>query len=736
MSRKHHSANEGITAKPAAIVVASSDQAAPHGLLTARRATTRRPVTERFWLEAVVMRVSRWLGSLQIAIILLVLFVFCLMAGIFMESWYDGAVAQQLVYRTWWFMALLGLLGVNIFFAAAKKCDFSGWRQPAPAGLGFWQRAGRLWPWRLHQIGFLVTHLGLLTMLAGGILNAVAGTDAMMATIDTDNPDFMANEGANHTTNRAVDRTVSKIRVQRLRAETAHDPNNEAGSMEFDFAPGPAAWRADEYLQPRIDALAGFLNVLTHPLPQTWQEDLGDGARLEVLGYYPHVRREEYGPARPGDEEKTPFPAIKLHFANPNFGNGMRGRWLAYHASDREMPLGPSLVQFLAHDCTPGQVAEFLKPPTPGDTGPKGQLVLFLDGRKYRFNVDESLNHSQPLGDTGWSVTVVNYTANFADKEATAPTNPAIKFELSRDGGRPVGFAVVARYGSELFPIPGTPAGAQGALGDLHAWYHAPDNRWGESRKAVLQLVTGRDAKIYYRAFNSHEGPFQFEKSGTVAKGGPRQHIWGGMSWKFDVEDFVPEATGPGYFQPENRRLGLEDEQTSPGIRCKLTLGKDSKTFWLLRSGSTQAVRVGDQVFRLSYRPLERPLPFEITLQRAEQTSDPGTGAAASYCSFVLLNDPEEGIVDEPHAIYMNHTLNHRGLKFFQSNYRSVGTDPDTKRPISFSALGVSVDPGLDLKYIGSTMLAVGISLMFYFRQAYIERLRNKFRPHANAVPN
>jgi hypothetical protein len=99
--------------------------------------------------------------------------------GTAVESWYSGRVAQELIYRTWWFTALLGILGINIFFAAAKK-----------------------YPWKKHQTGFLITHLGLLTMVAGGILNSLSGIDALMPLIDT----------ADHPTQRELREFQSQIK--------------------------------------------------------------------------------------------------------------------------------------------------------------------------------------------------------------------------------------------------------------------------------------------------------------------------------------------------------------------------------------------------------------------------------------------------------------------------------------------------------------------------------------------
>src|SRR5438128_2346667 len=82
-------------------------------------AKVRRP--ERSWLESSAIAVAHQFGSLQVAVFGLSVFAVVLMIGTMVESWYTGKIAQELVYRTWWFTLLLFVLGINIFFAAVKK---------------------------------------------------------------------------------------------------------------------------------------------------------------------------------------------------------------------------------------------------------------------------------------------------------------------------------------------------------------------------------------------------------------------------------------------------------------------------------------------------------------------------------------------------------------------------------------------------------------------------------------
>ncbi|HEV3260250.1 MAG TPA: cytochrome c biogenesis protein ResB [Gemmataceae bacterium] len=713
MSRKKHPANQvGITTRPKAATAGTNGVAKTATGVTAQPlslpkspAAPKRRAEERFWLEKVIVRISRLLGSLQAAVVLLITFAGVLITGTVMESWYDGPVTQQLVYRTWWFTVLLALLAVNIFFAAAKK-----------------------WPWKKHQTGFLITHVGLLTLLAGGILNSLGGTDALMVAVDTEDPAY--SDYGPSTTSRIVDRDVSRVVVER-----PHKKGEEP--RQFFFEPGPLTWSADEYIQPKLDGLAAVLGAMAHPLPRHQEWGLGDGARLEVLNSYPHVRDKKFGPAR--HDESDTFPAIKFQLASPMAGI-LPEKWVAGHGGHRVAQVGPGMVELLGKNCSPALVEEFRNPPPASQAGRKGQLVLVLDGHKYGpFDVDQCLGQAQPLGGSGWKLTMAEYVPDFARPGSDVAENPAVKFDLVGENGRVARYATVARFAGELFPVSKDDEVGR-ELDKLRVWYHPPDYRWGSpSVRALLQFVTAKDGKLYYRSFNSHKGSFQFEKAGTVAEGQKRQRIWEGMNWKFRVTEFVPEAVGPPYYVPEDRRLGLEDEDTPPAIRCRITAGKESKEFWVPKTDeSATSVLVGEEAFRVGYNTYARNLDFEITLQRAEQTSDPGTGAAASYTSYVLLADKKNHIDGEPHVITMNQPLDYHGIKLYQSGYTSLFPDQNSK-PVNRSVFTVSKDPGLWLKYAGSSMLALGIACMFYMK-AYFFKPRGRSRaatrtPSPDATP-
>jgi len=81
-----------------------------------------------------------------------------LAAGTIVESLYTSSIAKRFVYGTWWFGAFLFLLAVNVLLSALSR-----------------------YPWKKHQTGFVITHIGILLILAGSWVTQKWGTDGQIA---------------------------------------------------------------------------------------------------------------------------------------------------------------------------------------------------------------------------------------------------------------------------------------------------------------------------------------------------------------------------------------------------------------------------------------------------------------------------------------------------------------------------------------------------------------------------
>ncbi len=97
------------------------------------------------------------LASLKLAVVLLVVLLIGLSAGTILESRTDAATAGRLVYYSWWFLGLQGLLCANVACSLASH-----------------------FPWGNKRIGFVVTHASLLLIFVGAALTYFGKTEGQL----------------------------------------------------------------------------------------------------------------------------------------------------------------------------------------------------------------------------------------------------------------------------------------------------------------------------------------------------------------------------------------------------------------------------------------------------------------------------------------------------------------------------------------------------------------------------
>ena len=132
-------------------------------------------------------------------------------------------------------------------------------------------------------------------------------------------------------------------------------------------------------------------------------------------------------------------------------------------------------------------------------------------------------------------------------------------------------------------------------------------------------------------------------------------------------------------------------------------------------TGEPQRLHFGDIDVELSYGSIRVDIPFAIQLLDFQIERYPGSHSPSSYASEVVLMDSQKGI-QQPFRIYMNHILQHRGFRFFQSSY-----DQDEMGTV----LSVSFDPGTPITYIGYILLAFGLLANFLNRKSRFRILGN-----------
>ncbi len=115
---------------------------------------------------------------------------------------------------------------------------------------------------------------------------------------------------------------------------------------------------------------------------------------------------------------------------------------------------------------------------------------------------------------------------------------------------------------------------------------------------------------------------------------------------------------------------------------------------------SPTTTEINGVTFEIGYGAKIRKLPFGLMLNDFQLERYPGSNSPSSYASQVTLIDKSKQL-EMPYKIYMNHVLNYRGYRFFQSSY-----DKDEKGTV----LSVNHDAlGTIITYIGYLLLAIGM---------------------------
>jgi hypothetical protein len=97
------------------------------------------------------------LASLRLAVATMVALAGVCIAATLYESRFGTPAAQRAFYGTAWFALLLTLLGSNVLFSMLKR-----------------------WPWKLHHAGFVLAHVGILSILVGSLASLRAGLDGSL----------------------------------------------------------------------------------------------------------------------------------------------------------------------------------------------------------------------------------------------------------------------------------------------------------------------------------------------------------------------------------------------------------------------------------------------------------------------------------------------------------------------------------------------------------------------------
>ncbi len=692
----------------------------------------------------VLWRVYRGLASLGLAVIVIALSAVVLGWATFVEQWYGAKAVHFGVYGTWWFAALVFLLGLNVLCAAIIR-----------------------FPWKKHQTGFVVTHTGILVLLLGCSLSWIGGIDAQM-------PIF---EGT--AAHRAfVDTQHFELTIHRRLAtqnasESASQEKQPADPqvIRIPFAPGPFNW--DDYNQ-----LPVFPWALGRPGPRTLYER--DGIRLEILDYLsdsrsaavPPLRLQirsrsgkaspsgDAAPAKSGDGDPDVWQSIELGVQDAAASHAARRR--VGLGGRQTLPGGQQIVFWVA-----GSQAEtdaFLNSQPDAVAGSQGQIVLFVDGKRHILPLEKFAAGSRlPLGETGLDVQLLSL-----DEQVRG-----VSLRVLAAGERSQPLKLLADY-----PEFNQHDKEHGVYGTF--WQETPSESGGSPSRADasllrgigrprIDILQGVDGQLRYRVWKSP----RLEASGLLAVDGGHHASFAGtadeVSWY--VDQFIPHDRPGERIEPAPFSVKKESSRKTRRALVRLSVDGVSEQFWLDGTEPSQftapphddqrrTVCAGPRRVAVTLAYDEVQLGFRVRLRSFNRKLDPGTSMASHYSSLVDLLAWDEKVAKQPPEsieidsddgakvlrekvlITLNEPVNFsdprtgRSYRLFQESFAGPWKPGEEqfdqwvpsgskKDQLFISFLTVNYDPGRGLKYAGSLLIVAGVGVMFYMRAYFFRRRRS-----------
>ena len=136
-------------------------------------------------------------------------------------------------------------------------------------------------------------------------------------------------------------------------------------------------------------------------------------------------------------------------------------------------------------------------------------------------------------------------------------------------------------------------------------------------------------------------------------------------------------------------------------------------------SNPPEQFSLGGLNFRVAYGAKTLQLPFDIQLNDFQLEKYPGSESARSYASEITVLDGEEHF---DFRVFMNHILDYKGYKFFQSSYNITPEYEETRLSVNHDFWGTLIT------YIGYFMLYAGLMLILFVKNTRFSSLRNQLR--------
>jgi hypothetical protein len=633
--------------------------------------------------------IFEFFASLKLAVVLLAVLIVAAITGTIYESSFDAKVARAYVYGAPWFNLWLLLLGANLACSAFSR-----------------------WPWRKHHVAFLITHLGIITLLIGSLIGRIWGVEGTITLFKGEPP-----------TNRLL------VNERQLRV---HDVDGIVKGYPAEF--------------------------LHHPPTPQHPRDLGQlasGAHLQIVDYAPAIEGKlnpvpvSKGGAPASAEASAGRPALHFTIATAMMNQRLDGWLMADDPQHGNFSMGLATIELkrgaagtLTSSITStskstGKVGEpidleesifaFSKAPdeqighvreggstgakirlSAPENGNKGQVMVSVGEKEAKFDVAESLGRDVPIENTPFTLKIENYWPDFRIENgkpsslSDQPNNPAVLVTI-RGKGVPVVETAANPHGAPEKSTTGGPPTMP-----------AP----GEEAPNHLTLFVADDGAITYeldsRKNGKSSGKIDLNKSLTT----------GWADWQLVVDKTMPSA------QPQMDFTPVKSEQTSAvssaaadlpdGLRLRVQ--QNGETFerwapagWQITIPIRQrADSVSPTMVAYGWKIIGLPIGLELLDFEVKRNEGSDSPAGFKSTLGVVTADGENATG----ACWMNHPFSFPGTWWRTWTGLTYKISQASWNPENLNQSTVQIlrDPGWLLKWIGSLLVVIGVFMMFYLQ--------------------
>src|SRR6266496_3000478 len=309
--------------------------------------------------------VFEFFASLKLAVVLLAVLIIAAIAGTIYESSFDAKVARAYVYGAPWFNLWLVLLAANLTASALSR-----------------------WPWRKHHLAFLITHLGIITLLIGSLIGRIWGIEGTITLFKGEPP----------TSRLLVDERQLRV----------HDVNGIVKGYPAEF--------------------------LHHPPTPQHPRDLGllaSGAHLQIVDFAQAIE----GKRNPRPVSEGGAPALHFTIATAMMNQRLDGWLLADDPQHENFSMGLATIELKRGMATP--ITSTSRSTTNSEVATDLEESIFAFSKA----PDEQIGHARKGGSTGAKVRLVAPENGNKGRVVISSGPSEVSFDVAENLGRDVAMA-------------------------------------------------------------------------------------------------------------------------------------------------------------------------------------------------------------------------------------------------------------------------------------------------------